>query len=96
MSKIYAGQTDLTIQLTVNKDITGAQSTIIKYKKPTGVCGQWTAEVVDATTGIIKFKASEGEIDISGTWFAWANIVDSNGLLSIGEPAQFVVYKELN
>jgi hypothetical protein len=94
MGKIFTSQTDLTIQLKTFKNITNAQSVKIKYRKPNGVLGEWTANVVDATNGIIDFNAFAGQVDIAGSWTIWAKITDSTGLISIGEPSIFQVYKE--
>ena len=43
MGKIYQGQTDLTIALSTEKDLSGATSLKIKFKKPDGISGEWTA-----------------------------------------------------
>lgn len=95
MAKIYVGQTDLTIQLTTGKDITNAQSVNIKYKNPLGVLGEFTASVVTASTGTIKYDVlSVNDINAHGTWTLWAKIVDFQGLISIGEPTTMTVYKE--
>lgn len=95
MSKIYVGQTDLTIQLITGKDITNAQSVKIKYKNPQGILGEFTASIVNATSGIIKYDIlSVNDINIVGDWRLWAKVVDAQGLISIGEPAIMNVSKE--
>jgi hypothetical protein len=95
MGKIFIGQTDLTIQLKTFKNIANAQSVKIKYRKPNGILGEWTANIVDATNGIIDFNAFAGQVDIAGNWTIWAKIVDENGLISIGETATFLANKEI-
>lgn len=95
MAKIYVGQTDLTIQLVTGKDITNVQSVKIKYKNPLGVLGEFTASIVNASTGIIKYDIlSVNDINMHGTWILWAKIVDFQGLVSIGEATTMTVYKE--
>lgn len=93
MSKIYTTQTDLTITLNTGKNITGATSVKIAYKNPKGILGEWTATIEDATAGIITYNIIE-PLAIEKTWTIWAKITDSSGLISIGEPSNFVVYKE--
>jgi len=88
------GQTDLTIELNTEKNITGSLSQKIKYKKPNGLISEWTADVVNASSGIIKYNVIEGDLDVAGKWTVWAKIIDSEGLISIGEPSDFTVYKE--
>lgn len=95
MGKIFIEQTDLTIQLKTFKNIANAQSVKIKYRKPNGVIGEWTANIVDETTGVIDFNAFAGQIDIAGNWTIWAKIVDENGLISIGETSTFLASKEI-
>jgi len=95
MGKIFISQTDLTIRLKTFKNIANAQSVKIKYRKPNGIVGEWTATIADATNGIIEFNAFDGQIDTLGTWNIWAKIVDENGLISIGETSTFVAYKEI-
>lgn len=95
MGKIYAGQ-DFKIKLTTGNDIIGAQSVKIKYKNPIGTFGEWTANVENALTGLINYDVLSANNTLVGTYVVWAKIVDSNGLILIGESSSFVVYKEGN
>lgn len=94
MGKIYQGQTDLTIALTTEKDITGATETKIKFSKPNGVTGEWTATITNPTEGIIEYDVDADDIDVVGKYTIWAKITDSQGLVSYGEPSIFNVNKE--
>lgn len=95
MNKIYVGQTDLTIELTTNKNITGATSTKVLYKKPDGVLGEFDAAIKDPVLGIIEFVVSNAlEINLAGNWTIWAKIVDQQGLVSIGESSKFICYNQ--
>lgn len=95
MGKIYVGQTDLTIELTTNKNIYNAQSVKINYKKPNGDIGFFNGVIVNSGRGIIKYDlTSASDINLDGKWTIWATVTDAEGLTSIGEPATFIVYKE--
>jgi len=95
MGKIYSGQTDLTIKLQTNKDLTGVTSTKILYRKPNGVEGEFNATVIDIPKGIIQYVVSSAtDFENVGRWTVWAKIVDAGGLVSIGEPSVFNVEKE--
>jgi hypothetical protein len=94
MGKIYQGQTDLTIALSTKKDLTGATSLKIKFKKPDGISGEWTATTPNAVEGIIEYEVDSNDVDTVGKWTVWAKIIDVGGLISIGEPTTFQVHKE--
>lgn len=93
MSKIYATQTDLTIRLTTGKDITGATSVKILYKNAKGVSGEWTASIENAPAGIIKYDIISPLLE-AGKWILWAKVVDTQGLISVGEPSEMIVKNE--
>jgi len=94
--KIYVGQTELSIRLITGIDVTGAQSTLIKYKKPDDDnVYSWTASIEDATNGIIYYNiASEEDLDTSGKWKFWAYVVLSSGNIGIGKPTFHDIYDE--
>ena len=93
MGRIYVNQTDLTISLTTNKDLTGATSLKIVYKSPQGVSGEWNAVMQDAPSGIIKYDIV-APLSEPGVWRIWAKVINSSGKLMVGEPTQFMVYNE--
>ncbi len=97
MGKIYKNQTALYIQVTTGVDITGATSTLIQYRKPSGAEDSWSAEIVDAENGIIKYADfSANTLNESGWWTFWADITFSTGLRGIGESFKIYVYEEGN
>jgi len=95
--RIYEGQTALQVRLTVNEDLSNIVNRIlIKYRKPNGFEGWWTASIVNATTGVIAFDVpvtSQG-LDDSGFWTVWAFIYYKDGSVAPGDPFQFAVYPE--
>jgi len=95
MGKIYKGQTALTIRLTVGQDITDASSLTIKYRKPSGTEGSWTATEVDATEGTIGYTmADANQLNEVGLWTFWAYVTFSDGASAAGEPVEKWVYDE--
>lgn len=95
MGKIYSGQSALTIRLTTNQDITGASAVLIKYKKPSGVTGYWTAAITTAATGVISYTmADTSQLDETGKWTFWAHVTFSDGKVAPGEPIEKWVYDE--
>ena len=92
MGKIYKGQTAVTVQLTVGRDITDATA-LIKYRKPGGTTGSWSAEITDAEKGIIRYRvAGPDDLDEAGVWVFWADITFSTGKHAEGEPFTRRIY----
>lgn len=97
MGKIYEGQTELTITANLLDDITGYSAVYIKYRKPSGTEGQWTATVSDAATGVITYTiTSASDLDEVGVWHLWGYVVFSDGDELPGESERVVIYKEGN
>ena len=95
MGKIYKGQTDLTIEVNTGKDLTGVTSVKIAFKKPNGIVGFFNPTITNIKSGIIVYYAvNPTDINIAGTWKIWAEIIDSQGLVSIGETSTFNVFEK--
>ena len=85
MSTIFVDQSKLRIQLTTNVDITGATELLIKYKKPSGATGSWTATSSDDTSGVIYYDLTGSELDMKGNWTFWAYVTFSDARVAPGE-----------
>jgi len=93
MGKIYKNQTALTIRLTTHIDITGATAKI-KYRKPSGVIGEWPGVIIDAANGTIQYLIqSADDIDEAGLWILWTHVVFATGEIAPGEPFKMYVYR---
>ncbi len=98
MGKIYKGQTDLTIEVTVNFDLTDFTSALLIFRSPDGVEKIATnTTVIDVINGVLKFIPIDANFfNESGAWKCWAKCINSQGLISIGESSQFIIYEEGN
>ena len=95
MGKIHVGQTALSFVVTVSQDITGATSTLIKYIKPSGATGSFTATITNASTGEITYEDfTATDIFEYHNWIVWAHITFSDGKKAAGEAVQIKVFKE--
>ena len=94
MGKIYHGQSALRIVVNTFCDLEGITSSVIKYRKPNGKTGEFTAAVSDTEKGIIFHECIEGEIDASGWWSFWAFITFADGRTAAGEAAKVYIWKE--
>jgi hypothetical protein len=94
MGKIYKGQSALRITVKTFTDLEGIISAVIKYRKPNGTVGEFSAAVGDVANGIIFHECIEGDIDVSGWWFFWAFITFADGRTAAGEAAKVYVWTE--
>jgi len=94
MSKIYENQSALRITVKTYIDLEGIISAVIKYRKPDGTVGEFTAAVSDTANGVIFHEVIEGEIDLSGWWAFWAFITFEDGRVAAGEAAKVYVWQE--
>ena len=91
MSKIYVGQSNLTISLITGATLENVQAAKIKYKRPDGTQGEWTG----TTSGqLVEYSTSNGDLPTAGTWTLWVYIVFNDNRISVGEPSTLVVYAE--
>ena len=98
MGKVYKGQTDLTIEVTVNFDLKDFNSAVLICKRHKGIEKiAIDTVVIDPIKGVLKFtQINKAIFNESGSWKCWAKCVNSQGLISIGESAQFIIYEEGN
>jgi hypothetical protein len=94
MGKIFVSQTALRITLKTFVDLEGIISAVIKYRKPDGTMGEFSAAVSDIANGIIFHEVIEGEIDVSGWWAFWAFVTFDDGRSAAGEAAKVYVWEE--
>ena len=94
MGRIFRGQSALRITVKTFCDLEGVISAVIKYRKPSGVVGEFAAAVGDVAKGVILHECIEGEIDACGWWVFWAFITFADGRTAAGEAAKVYVWKE--
>jgi len=94
MGKIFAGQSALRITLKTFCDLEGISNSVIKYRKPNGKGGEFSAAVGDAAKGNIFHECIEGEIDVSGWWVFWAFVTFADGRTAAGETVKVFIWQE--
>lgn len=94
MGKIFKGQSALRITVKTFIDLEGITSAAIKFFKPNGTVGEFSAAVGDVANGVIFHECIEGEIDVSGWWVFWAFITFADGRTAAGEAAKVYVWCE--
>jgi len=94
MGRIFVKQSALRITVKTFCDLEGVLSAVIKYRKPSGIIGEFTAAVGDMVKGVIFHECIEGELDVSGWWVFWAYITFADGRTVAGEAAKVYIWKE--
>jgi len=94
MGKVFKGQSALRILVKTFCDLEGIEKAVIKYRKPDGCTGEFSAGVKDTDKGIIFHECTEGEIDVSGWWTFWAFVTFGDGRTAPGEVAKVYIWNE--
>jgi hypothetical protein len=94
MNRIYRGQSALRITVKTFTDLEDILSTVIRYKKPDGTSGEFSAGVADMAKGVIFHECIEGDIDMAGWWVFWAFITFADGCTAAGEATKVFVWDE--
>jgi hypothetical protein len=94
MAKIYIGQTKLDLVTRVGQDITGATTTLLKFRKPTGTTGSFAPTITNAARGEVTHSVGASDLDVVGSWVFWAYVVFSDGKIGIGTTFTVVVSNE--
>mgnify|MGYP006279449747 CR=1 FL=1 len=63
---VYVGDIGAILRLTSSVDLSAATSAAIKYRKPSGATGEWSATIYDSTG--VQYVVQDGDLDESGQW----------------------------
>ena len=94
MAKIFKEQTALRITLKTFTDLEDIKSAVIKYQKPNGSIGEFSAAVGDTSKSVIFHECIEGELDLSGWWSFWAFVTFADGRTAAGEAAKVFIWEQ--
>jgi len=94
MGKIFKGQSALRITVKTFIDLEDIASAVIRFRKPNGKNGEFSAAVGDAVKGIIFHECLEGELNVPGWWVLWAFITFADGRTAVGEAAKVYIWTE--
>ena len=95
MGKIYLNQTKLRLIADTKTDITGSTTLEIRYRKPDATTGNFTGTMLSATDGTIFHDIqNSSDLDVSGTWKFWADVLFGDGRYALGEPYSIKIHVE--
>jgi hypothetical protein len=94
MARIFRAQSALRILVKTFCDLEGAITAYIRFQKPDGKRGEFSAAIVDTAEGTLSHECLEGDIDISGWWVFWAYVIFEDGRTAAGEASKVFVWRE--
>lgn len=94
--QIYKNQTALVLRFDTGIDLSTASAAVIKYIKPDGTAGQFSAVLDSPTTdGTISYTvASSTDLDQSGYWKMWAYVTFGGTTYAPGSVEKVLVREE--
>ena len=94
MKRIFKGKTKLRIQIDTKCDLSGYQTVTIAARKPDESEVTFPAVVKDEEHGLIFYDVqSEDDIDQSGWWSFWPEVVFDDDRTARGMSVKVFVYE---
>ena len=94
MKRIYKNKTKLRILIDTKCDLSGFQTVTIEALKPDDTAVSFPAVVKDVEKGVIFYDVeSENDIDQSGWWIFWPEIVFDDDRTACGRAVRVFVYE---
>ena len=94
MKRIYKGKTKLRVQIDTKCDLSGYEEVNVIAKKPDDTTKTFPAIVKDVENGLIFFDMqTEEDIDQSGWWTFWPEVVFDDDRTACGRAVRFFVFE---
>jgi hypothetical protein len=68
MANVFVGSVGVRIRVSLGIPLDGVGAAKIRYEKPDGVTGTWTAVIENASMGVIYYDVVLNDINVAGTW----------------------------
>lgn len=94
MTNIYVGQSALRVSARTGTALADITECEIRYEKPDGTRGQWTAFVSDAERGVVSYDLLGGELDLPGWWRFWVFVTFDDERSAFGDSVRVFVREE--
>lgn len=94
MTNVYVGQSALRVSARTGTALSDIASCEIRYEKPDGIRGSWTAFVSDAARGVVSYDVLGGELDMGGWWRFWVFVTFDDGRSAFGDAVKVFVREE--
>lgn len=94
MTNIFVGQSALRISARTGTALADVFSCEMRYEKPDGTRGIWTAFVSDGERGVVSYDVTGGEIDQAGWWRFWVFVTFIDERSAFGDAVKVFVRNE--
>ena len=94
MTNIYVGQSALRISARTGTALADIASCEMRYEKPDGTRGIWTAFVSDSERGVVSYNLLGNELDMSGWWRFWVFVTFDDERSAFGDAERVFVREE--
>jgi hypothetical protein len=94
MTNIYVKQSALRISARTGTALTDVAMCEMRYEKPNGTRGVWSAFVSDAARGVISYDLLGEELDAAGWWTFWVFVRFDDERTTFGDAAKVFVRDE--
>lgn len=94
MTNIFVGQSAIRISARTGTALADVAACEMRYEKPDGTRGAWTAFVSDPTRGVISHELMGNELDVSGWWSFWVYVRFDDDRVAYGDAVKVFVREE--
>jgi hypothetical protein len=94
LTNIFVGQSALRVSVRTGTALVDVASCEIRYEKPDGSRGGWSAFVSDPNRGVISHDLLGNELDQAGWWRFWVYVRFNDERASVGDVTKVFVRKE--
>lgn len=90
----HRGQTRITLQFTVDDDLTNAVLARVHYRKPNSREGYFIGTITDPLNGVVDYPVtSSGDLDDSGIWTFWVEAYFNDNTTAVYDPVTIYIYE---
>ena len=94
MTSIFIGQSALRISARTGTALTDVLTCEMRYEKPDGVRGIWSAFVSDVARGVVSYDVLDDELNQGGWWRFWVFVTFVDRRSAFGDAIRVFVREE--
>ena len=91
MAKIYQGDVGILVTVATGITLTGASSTVLNVKKPSGTTVQWAAAIDPINAQQLNYTTLTADLNEAGDYFIQPNVTLGSQIL-FGETVRVTIY----
>lgn len=91
MTKVYKNDVGIALSVATGVTLTGATTTQLKVKKPSGATAVWPAAIDGINPQQLNYTTTTGDLNEAGRYFIQA-FIQTGGQTLFGETAEIDIY----